>query len=588
MKKINKNILWSTIFFEQLAKLGVKHVCISPGSRSTPLTLAAVYNKKLTCLKIIDERSSAFFASGIARTTGKPVVLICTSGTATVEYYPAIIEAYQQRIPLIVCTADRPPELVNRGANQMINQKNLYANHIRFFADAGLPETSRKKLESIKRIAVQSFEISALTNKGPVHINFPFEKPFEPESYTDNIPLNLELKYESLEKLNENIKSVSKDSETLIKLIAKAERGLIIVGPDEYNVKFPRLINTVSSKTCFPIFADGASQLRFGTSSKKNVIANYDALLRSEYFLKDFNPDIILHFGRTITSKGLEQFLEKSSAPKYLINEFGDWFDPTGSAKNALATKPFLFCQKLLEAESLIKLTTEKKRWLKFLTTANSTAEKIKNKIFAASVFPNEPKTINTLLEILPQKANVMLSNSLPVRDFDFFASNLNKNITVFHNRGASGIDGILSTALGIAHCSKTPTVLLTGDLAFYYDLTSLLTAKQYNIPLIIILVNNNGGGIFQFLPIAKYENVFEQFFTMPHSLSFKNFVKEFGGNYSLIKKQIDFEIQMNKSLSVKNFSVLEIKTDAKTSLQLRKKYWEAVSDFYRNKKAAK
>ncbi|MCK9209332.1 MAG: 2-succinyl-5-enolpyruvyl-6-hydroxy-3-cyclohexene-1-carboxylic-acid synthase [Ignavibacteriaceae bacterium] len=588
MKKINKNILWSTIFFEQLAKLGVKHVCISPGSRSTPLTLAAVYNKKLTCLKIIDERSSAFFASGIARTTGKPVVLICTSGTATAEYYPAIIEAYQQRIPLIVCTADRPPELVNKGANQMINQKNLYANHIRFFADAGLPETSRKKLESIKRIAVQSFEISALTNKGPVHINFPFEKPFEPESYTDNIPLNLELKYATREELNGNIKSVSKDSETLIKLIAKAERGLIIVGPDEYNKKFPRLINAVSNKTGFPIFADGASQLRFGTSSKKNVIANYDALLRSEYFLKDFHPDIILHFGRTITSKGLEQFLENNYAPKYLINEFGDWFDPTGSAKNSLAMKPFLFCQKLLEAESLIKLTTEKKRWLKFLTTANSTSEKIKSNIFAASVFPNEPKTINSLLKNLPLKANVMLSNSLPVRDFDFFASNLNKKITVFHNRGASGIDGILSTALGIAYCSKTPTVLLTGDLAFYYDLTSLLTAKQYNIPLIIILVNNNGGGIFQFLPIAKYENVFEQFFTMPHSLSFKNFVKEFGGNYSLIKKQIVFEKQMNKSLSAKNFSVLEIKTDAKTSLQLRKKYWEAVSNFYKNKKAAK
>ncbi|MCK9425955.1 MAG: 2-succinyl-5-enolpyruvyl-6-hydroxy-3-cyclohexene-1-carboxylic-acid synthase [Ignavibacteriaceae bacterium] len=584
MKKINKNILWSTIFFEQLAKLGVKHVCISPGSRSTPLTLAAVYNKKLTCLKIIDERSSAFFASGIARTTGTPVVLICTSGTATAEYYPAIIEAYQQRIPLIVCTADRPPELVNKGANQMINQKNLYANHIRFFADAGLPGTSREKLELIKKLAVQSFEISALTNKGPVHINFPFEKPFEPESFTDSIPLNLVLKYETREELKGNIKSVSKDSETLIKLIAKAKKGLIIVGPGEYNAKFPSLINAVSSKTGFPIFADGASQLRFGTTSKKNVIANYDALLRSEYFIKDFNPDLILHFGRTITSKGLEQFLEKSSAPKYLINEFGDWFDPTRSAKNALAMKPYLFCQKLFEVESFSKITTEKKQWLKFVTTANSTAEKIKNITFAASLFPNEPKTINTLLENLPQKTNVMLSNSLPVRDFDFFASNLNKKITVFHNRGASGIDGILSTALGIAYCSKTPTVLLTGDLAFYYDLTSLLTAKQYNIPLIIILVNNNGGGIFQFLPIAKYENVFEQYFTMPHSLSFKNFVKEFGGDYSLIKKQSDFVKQMNKSLTTKNFSVLEIKTDAKTSLELRKKYWGAVSDFFQFK----
>ncbi|MFA6598980.1 MAG: thiamine pyrophosphate-dependent enzyme, partial [Ignavibacteriaceae bacterium] len=466
--------------------------------------------------------------------------------------------------------------------------KNLYANHIRFFADAGLPEVSKNKLESIRKLAVQSFEISSLTNQGPVHINFPFEKPFEPESYTDSIPLTLELKYTVNSELIKIKRPFSKDVSHLIKYIAKAKRGLIIVGPDHYDAKFPRLINEVSSKTGFPIFADGASQLRFGKSAKNNVVANYDALLRSEYFLKDFHPDLILHFGRTITSKGLEQFLEKTSAPKYLINEFGDWFDPTGSAKNALAIKPFVFCELLLESIFLSKRTIEQKQWFNFVTTANTRAEIIKNKTLAVSVFPNEPSTINLVLNNLPQKANVMLSNSLPVRDFDFFASSLNKELTVYHNRGASGIDGILSTALGIAYASKNPTVLLTGDIAFYYDLTSLLTAKQYKIPLIIILVNNDGGGIFQFLPIAKYENVFEQFFTMPHALSFKTFVKEFGGNYSLIKKQSDFEKQMKKSLSAKNFSVLEIKTDAKISLQIRKKYWEAVSESFKNKKAAK
>jgi len=579
MIKINKNILWSTIFFEQLATLGVKHVCISPGSRSTPLTLAAVYNKKLICLKIIDERSSAFFASGIARTTGKPVVLICTSGTATAEYYPAIIEAYQQRIPLIVCTADRPPELVNKGANQTINQKNLYANHIRFFADAGLPDISKKKLQTIQKIAVQSFEVAALNNKGPVHINFPFEKPFEPGTYTDTIPLYFKLQYTRKKELTQTARVKTKRVESLVKIIAKAKRGLIIVGPDEYNPKFPQLINAVANKTGFPIFADGASQLRFGKTSKNKVITNYDALLRSEYFLKDFSPDLILHFGRTITSKGLELFLEKTSAPKYFINEFGDWFDPIGSAKNVLAIKPFLFCQQLLASDALSKPTVENKLWLRFLTTADLHTEKIKKQTLKIPSFPNELSIVNLLLDSLPQKSNVMLSNSLPVRDFDFFASTSDKEITVFHNRGASGIDGILSTALGIASVSKKPTILITGDLAFYYDLTSLLTAKQYSIPLIIILVNNNGGGIFQFLPISKYENVFEQYFTMPYSLSFKNFVKEFGGNYSLINKQSAFEKHLSAALLEKYFSVLEIKTDAKTSLALRKKYWGAVSD---------
>lgn len=583
MKKVNKNILWATIFFEQLARLGVKHVCISPGSRSTPLTLAAVYNKKLTCLKIIDERSSAFFATGIARTTSAPVALICTSGTATAEYYPAIIEAYQQRIPLIVCTADRPPELINRGANQTIIQKNLYGNHIRFFADAGLPDASRRKLEAIKILAVRAFDISVSTDRGPVHINFPFEKPFEPETYTDNIPVNLELKYIHKRELKKKSEVVPKGLKSLLKMIEKAKKGLIIVGPEQSNSKFPQLINVVADKTGFPIFADGASQLRFGKFSTKHVIANYDALLRSESFLKDFSPDLILHFGRTITAKGLEQFLEKTSAPKYLINEFGDWFDPTNNAQIALAIDPSLFCRILMRSKS-ITLTAEKKEWGRFVTSADLSAEKVKEKTLTSSLFPNEPKTINLLLKNLPEKANVMLSNSLPVRDFDFFASNMEKEITVFHNRGASGIDGILSTALGIAYSSTKPTVLLTGDLAFYYDLTSLLTAKQYNIPLIIILVNNNGGGIFQFLPISKYKDVFEQFFTMPHSLSFKNFVKEFGGNYALVKEQSEFEKQMSKSFSSKNFTVLEIKTDAVSSLQLRRKYWEKVSDTFQTK----
>ena len=267
-----------------------------------------------------------------------------------------------------------------------------------------------------------------------------------------------------------------------------------------------------------------------------------------------------------------------------MINEFGDWFDPTGRAKNALAIKPFLFCQKLLASNNIKPLTAEEKEWQHFVTSANGVAERIKLETFAPKVFPNEPVIINLLLQSLPVKTNLMLSNSLPVRDFDFFASNMEKEITVFHNRGASGIDGIISTALGIASVSKDPTILITGDLAFYYDLTSLLTAKQYNIPLVIILVNNNGGGIFQFLPVSKYKKVFEQFFTMPHSLSFKNFVKEFGGNYSLLKNQSDFKKHLTTALSAKNFSVLEIQTDAVSSLQLRRKYWEKVSDSFQTK----
>jgi len=587
MKNINRNILWSTVFFEQLAQLGVKHVCISPGSRSTPLTLAAVSNKKLNCIKIIDERSSAFFATGLARTSGKPVALICTSGTATAEYYPAIIEAYQQRIPLIVCTADRPPELFSRGANQTINQKNLYANHIRYFADPGLPSVKVKKLESLRKIAEKAFVVSAVNNKGPVHINLPFEKPFEPENSTDSLKADLKISYRAMKDLAIKDDPSPASLSSVFSLMGKTARGIIIVGPDQYNKEFPKLITEVSRKSGYPIFADGASQLRFGKFSKQNILANFDALLRSKEFLKTFSPEIILHFGRTITSKGLEEFLEKSRAQKFMINEFGDWFDPSGNAKHAIAVKPFIFCTKFLRTGKVAHVD-ERLLWQHQLRQADTLAETKKQHHFSGAPLSLEPNVIINLLSLLPEKANILLSNSLPIRDFDFFTSTSQKEITIYHNRGASGIDGIISTALGITYSSKVPTYLVIGDLAFYYDLTSLLIAKQYKLPLTIIVVNNNGGGIFRFLPIAQHKEVFDEFFSMPTSLSFGKIVKEFGGNYSRIASPKKFRYSLQTTSERKNFSVIEIKTNSEESLKLRRSFWKEIDSLLIKRNAAK
>src|SRR3990172_10582258 len=190
-KKINRNYFWAETFIKELSSIGVKYACISPGSRNTALTLAVANNKKIKSFVHIDERCSAFFALGIAKASGTPVILLCTSGTATAELYPAIIEAYQQRIPLIICTADRPPELLNTGANQTINQWNLYRNHIRWFKNIGLPDTSVNRITALKKTAVKAFEVSLKEKKGPVHLNFPFRKPLEPTSFTDEIDAEL-------------------------------------------------------------------------------------------------------------------------------------------------------------------------------------------------------------------------------------------------------------------------------------------------------------------------------------------------------------------------------------------------------------
>jgi 2-succinyl-5-enolpyruvyl-6-hydroxy-3-cyclohexene-1-carboxylate synthase len=217
------------------------------------------------------------------------------------------------------------------------------------------------------------------------------------------------------------------------------------------------------------------------------------------------------------------------------------------------------------------------KKWLNIFTDADAAGSKIKKEIIENSVFPNEPRIIKEILNIIPDNSHIMISNSMPIRDFDYFASKTEKNLTIYNNRGASGIDGITSTALGIASITKEPAVLLTGDLAFYYDLNGLLAAKKYSIPLIIILVNNNGGGIFEVLPISNYGSVFKEFFISPHDLDFAPFVSGFGGKYNLIKSWKDFEKSFNNALNRKAFSVLEIKTDAIKSLELRRKFWKEV-----------
>ncbi|OGU74318.1 MAG: 2-succinyl-5-enolpyruvyl-6-hydroxy-3-cyclohexene-1-carboxylic-acid synthase [Ignavibacteria bacterium RBG_16_34_14] len=584
-KKINRNFFWAETFINELTSIGVKYACISPGSRNTPLTLAIAGNKKIKSFVHIDERSSAFFALGVAKATNTPVVIVSTSGTATAELYPAIIEAYQQRVPLIVCTADRPPELLNTGANQTINQNNLYKNHIRWFVDVGLPELIPRRIRHIKVIAKRAVYESLIHSKGPVHLNFPFRKPFEPDDYTDEI-------YEDIIKTSEVVlpdkkklfEEAEKDivSEKWFKEVAaylsKYKKGLIIAGPENYNKQFHKNCQKLAYILGYPVLADGASQLRFGKHNKDNILFSFEGFLRSLFVNGNYKPEIIIQFGRTVTSKALELYLEKCTAIRFMINEYGDWFDPANRSNASFACKPFLFCEKMVEHFGSKKMNRNLDSWLKLFEDADKLSLKIKNKIISNSEFPNECRIIEELVDILPENSNLMISNSMPIRDFDYFAPVTQKDITVFNNRGASGIDGITSTALGLAVVEKTPTILLTGDSAFYYDMNGLLAAKKYKIPLIIVLINNNGGGIFEVLPVSKFGKVFKEFFVAPHDLDFSPFTKAFEGYYSLIKSWGNFRTEFTKALERKEFSVLEIKTNAAASLKLRQTYWNEVN----------
>lgn len=577
--KVNRNSLWSEIFVKELADNGVKYACISPGSRNTPLTLAFSSNKDIKTHILVDERSNGFFALGLARASKTPVALVCTSGTAVAEFYPAIVEAFQQNIPLIVCTADRPPELQDCGANQTIHQNNIYKNHIFWFNNAGLPGVTKKKLEHIKSLAQKAFNESKAM--GPVHINFPFRKPLEPFIFTDEVDEDL-LGDLSLNTTEEEIRENAPFKESLIDTIfeklKQTPRCIILSGPDEPRDSFKCSLQHMASIFSLPILADGASELRYGSQDKDNVFINFEGFLRSKEFSKKIEPGLILHFGRTMTSKGIEIFLENTSSEYYIINERGSLFDPFGKTTGVLAMEAEDFLNEIIKRAEAENFRRQDSEWIKLFRTAELRAEELKSEVILKAQFPFEGRIFTETMSMMPNDSNIMISNSMPIRDLDYFAPKLNSSVTVFNNRGASGIDGITSTALGLSRASGKPTVMITGDLAFYYDLNGLLASKKYSIPLVVVLINNDGGGIFEMLPVAQCgEELFRDCFKTPHELDFSYFVKGYGGEFLDIKSWEEFQEAFPRALKHKGLSVLHLRTDSKTSTFIRRRYWEEV-----------
>jgi 2-succinyl-5-enolpyruvyl-6-hydroxy-3-cyclohexene-1-carboxylate synthase len=567
--KINRNITWAETFISILTSAGVKYACISPGSRSTPLTYAAAKSSLKSYIHI-DERSGGFFATGLARASQSPVLLICTSGTAAAEFYPAVIESYQQRIPLIVCTADRPSGAYLRGINQTINQNNLYKNHIQWFTDAGLPDASN--LNRIRSIAVKALD-ECLNSSRPVHINFPFEKPFEPENTTDEVDQSsiFPVFYSPAQK-DISVPDIKKIAEIII----SEPKGIITAGPG-CSSSFKEEIITLSEITGYPVFADGASGLRFGGDGSSRIFNNYDAIVRAGYLQKN-KPSVILHFGRNLTSKPYEEFLNKYNGRKYIINKSGDLFDPAGRFDSLITSDETIFINTLTNYFDAAGFRRTNSQWFFIASEAEASVCRIKEELIYNNPFPDEARIIPEIIRLLPEKCSLMISNSMPIRDFDYFAQSSEKNIKVYHNRGASGIDGILSTALGIAAAGEK-TILVTGDLAFYHDLNGLIASKNYNIPLVIVLINNNGGGIFRALPISAYKDIFTEYFITPHNLSFDKFVDAYGGNYKLIDSWADLAVTFNSAVNSDGLAVLEISTDSGESIENRRRFWEKVKE---------
>ncbi|HOJ38034.1 MAG TPA: 2-succinyl-5-enolpyruvyl-6-hydroxy-3-cyclohexene-1-carboxylic-acid synthase [Ignavibacteriales bacterium] len=527
MYNYNNNYLWSYIFFNYLSKLGVKYAVVSPGSRNTPINCALEDISNIEKTVILDERQAGYFALGLAKSTNSPVLISTTSGTAVANLYPAIIEAYKSRIPLIICSADRSYEELFTESNQTINQNNLFANHINWFYQFPLPDLSSVGINTLKQIAENTLLQCFYKRKGPVHLNLPFRKPLEPSSYNIFFDSNL-----LNELLNINKQSLLIDTSNSINIgiisefLIKSLNGIIVINPNVYTDDFINEINITSEYLNFPIFADASSSMRF--YNLKNVINNYEAILRNDDFLTKNSPDIVFIFGRNNTSIKLNDFLNKYTKNIIIIDEELSYNTNSHVHKLFIKANPLEFNKAINLYLSNFNLQKNNTFLVKYIEE-NSRIEN-KKTFFLNQSENNEINFILKLFENIPDESNIFIGNSLPIRIINIFTDKNDKKHKIYVNRGASGIDGLIATALGISKNQKN-NYLIIGDLSFNYDLTALRIALENKINLNIIILDNKGGGIFNLLPISKEEKYFDKYFKTPINTNYDFVAQLFDSN---------------------------------------------------------
>lgn len=557
-------------FVDELVRVDVKDVVISPGSRSTPIAILMAEHPDLNVHINIDERSAGFFALGMAKAKRSPVALLCTSGTAAANYYPAVIEAYESRIPLIVLTADRPHELRDVGAPQAINQINLYGSYAKWFVEMALPENKPGMLRYARTVAARAAATALTSPSGPVHLNFPLREPLLPDLSAEqlwerNDVLELAISAGSPSLKNEEYQRIAA-------ILEGTGEGLIVCGAHDVP-GFSDAVVTLGEATGFPILADPLSQLRGGKHTKDAVIDSYDAFLRDEAATAQLVPKVVIRFGAMPVSKALTLYLQKHPETRQIVVDGdGGWREPTLRASEMIYCDEALFCEKVT---ALLKGPKESP-WLKKWKALNASAKEIiKNHLQSNDIL--EGKVFSELQEILPEQSAMFVGNSMPIRDLDSFFLNDGKNIRLLANRGANGIDGLVSTAMGASKV-LSPFILVLGDLSFYHDLNGLLAAKLHQLDITVIVINNNGGGIFSFLPQAGEKKHFEALFGTPVDLDFKHAVTMYGGTFSRIQSWEEFRQKVDESFSKGGLNVIEVVTDRQENVTWHRNVWKSVS----------
>ena len=562
----NVNQLWAYILTETLKRLGLNCVVICPGSRSTPLVVAFLEQRPdIEAISILDERSAAFFALGRAKATGLPVALVCTSGTAGANFYPAIIEAQESRVPLLVLTSDRPQELRNCHSGQTIDQVKLYGNYPNWQAELAVPSSDMGMLGYLRQTIIHAWERCQIPQPGPVHLNIPFRDPLAP--IPDRIDLsNLQSQFhpEDFFAGIASNKSIPHSPFPIPPEWLKSERGIIIAGVAQPQApeKYCQAIAHLSQTLKWPVLAEGLSPVRNYAHLNPYLISTYDIILRNQQIAQELTPEIVIQIGEMPTSKQLRNWLSTTQPQRWIIDSSHENLDPLHGRTTHLRISV-----EEIENRKIVNSTWGQylQKWCEFETKARKIIDETWENIDELI----DSKAAWLISQNLPPETPLFISNSMPVRDVEYFWKPNNLGIKPYFNRGANGIDGILSTALGIAHHQQS-SVMLTGDLALLHDTNGFLIRNKFIGHLTIVLINNNGGGIFEMLPIAKFEPPFEEFFATPQDIDFAQLCATYNVQHQLINswQQLKEKLLL---LPKQGIRVLEIRTNRKVDAQWRK-----------------
>jgi 2-succinyl-5-enolpyruvyl-6-hydroxy-3-cyclohexene-1-carboxylate synthase len=571
-------------FVDELVRCGLRDACSSPGSRSTPLVLSLAREPRLRTTSHIDERCAAFFALGLAKTTGLPAALSCTSGTAAANYAPAVIEAHEARVPLLVLTADRPPELRDVGAGQTIDQVKLYGSAAKWYFEVDDHPASAARVRWLRQLACRAFWTAVDERPGPVHLNFSLREPLVPERSGDEraargkgdrapdveiVPgreggrpwvtrprTRREAAPALLDGLEEELKA--------------RPRLLLVAGRAERDPRLGPALAAFAERAGAPLLAEPLSGARRGPAA----IAHYDALLRDEDWAARHAPELVLRVGDLPTSKPLRTWLARlDGALQVSFDPEAAWLDPAGTVGTVVGADPRTTLDAL--ADRLPKRRKDTS-WLDGWHAADRAAA-----VAIASVLGpaglSEPRVAAELGAGLPDGATLVVASSMPVRDVETFFPARPTPFRVLANRGANGIDGTVSTAFGVAAAARGPAVLLIGDVALAHDVGGLLAATRLALKLVIVLVDNDGGGIFHFLRAAREGPEFVEHIATPHGLDFAHAAALYGCGWERAADVETFRAALGRALAAERTTIVCVRTDREQNVALHRRVWESV-----------